>query len=278
MPDLGGHPKFKVDDEGSEQRRKPNGSKPAPASNRSSQQRPARNTRPAHVDDEDEYDEDEDELDEDDEVISNAMNRGGKKNNMVFIGLAAVVVVVIVLVFVLLRGGNKEPAPNPDAGTNPPQQTTEETPPSDSSTEPYTPGNVGIQDFTQDTNNVSDSPLTNPEHFIQDLQGLTTRVNYEVTAINNIVDYVNYTKYRGTWGGGLELYYLDCLYHGNRYVIQVPFKYYKELEDSGIVPVMMELLHIKDGNDDLTVVSYMTLDEDVLNAILNAQEGNNKKK
>ena len=56
-------------------------------------------------------------------------------------------------------------------------------------------------------------------------------------------------------------------------VVQVPFKYYKELDDIGIVPVSMEVLTITNQADgaNLTVISYMCLDEKVLQEVLKQQ-------
>ena len=74
-------------------------------------------------------------------------------------------------------------------------------------------------------------------------------------------------------GRSLELYYLDAEYKGKKYVIQVPFKYYKELDDSGIIPVKMEVLRIQSETDGtyLSVVSYMCLDEKTLENVLKTQ-------
>lgn len=131
---------------------------------------------------------------------------------------------------------------------------------------------VGIQDFTQNTNMKSSSELSDTDLILEDLYGLSLRVDYTVSKIDMITDFVNYEKRRGTWGGGLELYWLDAKYKDTKYIIQIPFKYYKELDDSGIVPVKMEVLRIKNSNDsdddNRNVISYMTLDEVTLKELL----------
>lgn len=132
---------------------------------------------------------------------------------------------------------------------------------------------VGLQDFTGNTNNMSDSPPEDPAGFTHDLYGLTTQVNYEVASIKEAADFVNYKKHRGVWDSGLELYWLEATYREKQYVIQVPFKYYKELDDVGIVPVKMEVLQIKLETDGslATVISYMSLDEATLKSIMKSQ-------
>ena len=215
------------------------------------------------------YDDDDGDTgdEEDDEIIQSSLKSGGEKfyQNKMFIWCACgVAAVIVVILFLLMNGGRKDPAP---VDTTPPSTSSEQ--PSAAPTDSFGDPNLGIQDFTQNTNNTSNSPLSNPDGFIEDINGLTTRVEYNVSAIQNAIDFVNYTKYRGTWGGGLELYWLDCTYKGAHYVIQIPFKYYKELDDTGIVPVQMEVLYSKQQTGEtVTIISYMCLDEKVLQTVL----------
>lgn len=214
---------------------------------------------------------DEDDDDDEDEVIQASLN--AKKNNKVdpkLLGIGGIAVVVILIFCFVLFGGKEEEEPVTTKPTT--QQTTK--PSSSSSNKNNTDSGLGIQDFTQNTTMTSSSPLSNPNGYVEDINGLTTQVNYNVTSIQSgVVDFVNYTKKRGTWGGGLELYWLDCTYKGNQYVIQVPFKYYKELDDTGIVPVKMEVLYVKQPTGEtLTIVSYMCLDEATLKAVLKASK------
>ena len=214
----------------------------------------------------------DDEEDEDDELFSDVPERGKGNNNILFIVAGAVVVVIaIILTLVFVVGSKEEPETLPPASSTQTQQEQPEQP--EQQPRPETPS-LGTQDFTQDTNMVSDSALSNPDDFITDLFGLTTRVDYTVKSIRTVSDFVSYTKYRGTWGGGMELYWLDAEYKGRKYVVQVPFQYYKELDDVGIVPVKMEVLTIEGASVDenLTVVSYMELDSAVLKDILKQQQ------
>ena len=213
---------------------------------------------------------DEEDDEEDDDILSGIPERGKNKNNMLFIVAGIAVVVVVVFVFIIFfMGGRNEPAQQETAQ---PQQTTQQQT-TQQPVEDTLPEGVGTQDFTQNTTMTNSDVLTNPDQYTQDIYGLTTRVDYTVNRISNVADFVSYTKHRGTWGGGLELYWLEAEYHGSKYVIQVPFEYYKELDDTGIVPVKMEVLTIAGTTADetLTVISYMCLDEETLESVLKSQ-------
>ena len=213
---------------------------------------------------------DEEDDEEDDDILSGIPERGKNKNNMLFIVAGIAVVVVVVFVFIIFfMGGRNEPA---QQETTQPQQTTQQQA-TQQPVEETLPEGVGTQDFTQNTTMTNSDVLTNPVQYTQDIYGLTTRVDYTVNRISNVADFVSYTKHRGTWGGGLELYWLEAEYHGSKYVIQVPFEYYKELDDTGIVPVKMEVLTIAGTTADetLTVISYMCLDEETLESVLKSQ-------
>lgn len=203
----------------------------------------------------------------------------GKKNNKssFFMLLAPIVIIVaVLLVLMIVRSINRskppEEAPQQSSEVVEQNQTSQGTAVSSSSSEDTSVPGVGTQDFTKNTNMTSSSVMTNPNQYLEDLYGLTTSVEYNVREIKSATDFVSYTKYRGTWGGGLELYWLNVDYKGRAYVIQVPFKYYKELTDTGIVPVKMEVLKIRGSADeDLTVISYMALDEETLASVLKTQ-------
>lgn len=216
---------------------------------------------------------------DDEDILSGIPERGNSNNTLLFIVLGVALVVIVAFVFLLFVGrGGKESTPtnNPDptqsvqqGGTSGQSSQATATPASGSDNL----SGMGTQDFTQNTNMTTSDILTNPDQYVEDLYGLTTRVDYTVSSISNIADFVSYEKHRGTWGGGLELYWLDADYKGNHYVVQVPFQYYKELDDTGIVPVKMEVLTIAGSTPDekLTVISYMCLDEETLKDILKTQ-------
>ena len=240
--------------------------------------RRAENTQPVNTSPADPEDEgSEDEEDDGSDILSNVPQRGQNKNNMLYIVVGVIAAVALIAFFILFMGGRNRGKEDPPPAT----QTEQEQQPVQQEQQPATqpevdngqPQGVGTQDFTQNTTMSNSDVLTNPDQYVQDLYGLSTRVDYTVDKISYVADFVSYTKHRGTWGGGLELYWLDAEYKGNKYVVQVPFKYYKELDDTGIVPVKMEVLSIQGSaqGETLTVISYMALDEEVLNDILKNQ-------
>lgn len=176
-----------------------------------------------------------------------------------------VAVIAVIVGFFVVKGLGDE--------VDEPIKEVQDAPPITTTTPPQAQTSLGFKDFTDSTNMVSDSNLSNPDTYVEDLYGLTTVVNYTVLGIRDSYDFVSYEKKRGTWGGGLELYWLEAEYKGSKYSIQVPFKYYKELDASGIVPVRMEVLEVKGSTstETLTVVSYMCLDEKVLESVLKNQ-------
>lgn len=208
-----------------------------------------------------------------DEIINSSVKEKGKPQTALVLALGIGIVVLVVLLFLLFRLGskNKEVITDKPGSDNTIIVSTESNPPVESEE----PLGVGVQDFTQDTNMTTSDTLTDPEEFVQDIYGLTTRVDYTVDEIIEAADFVSYTKHRGTFGHGLEIYWLEATYKESEYVIQVPFKYYKELDDVGIVPVKMEVLRVKSNADGsmLTIISYMSLDEKTLETILKSQKG-----
>lgn len=232
------------------------------------EQKPTKNIQKIDIDDDD----------EDDEVIQESVSKKQTgSNKMLFIICGVLVILVVFIGFILLKGMfvDESPQSNQDEpqSTQAPQNQPN-TQNDDANTDDLKDPGVGTQDFTGNTTMQSTSPMSNPDDFVKDLYGLTTRVDYNVSQIQSAADFVNYTKYRGTWGGGLELYYLDCTYKNAHYVVQIPFRFYKELDDTGIVPVKMEVLRIADSSSTtgyLTIISYMCLDEETLNTILKSQ-------
>ena len=269
MPNLGGAPQRKKIDLGggepSEEGKKKPARSPAPQAGapKRAPTRPSPQSRPIRTTLLEEDDDDDD--DDDDEIIQASVqaSKNSKVDPKLLMGLGIGVAVVVVMLFLLLGGRSKEEPSTPPPAQDP---VVEQKPPA----EQWGDDSLGIQDYTQNTQWQSTSPLTDPNGFVEDIHGLTTRVDYNVSAIqSNVVDFVNYTKKRGTWGGGLELYWLDCTYKGNQYVVQVPFQYYKELDDEGIVAVKMEVVFVKEANGDtLSIVTYMSLDEATIKTLL----------
>ena len=220
------------------------------------------------------FDVDDDEDDDDDIIqdsIRDSKNGSGRDPKVYVIGILAVVVVIaVIVIFGMSRRKEPEVVVTPVEEVVVPDPTPTELDPAEG---------LGTQNFLDNTTMTSSSEMTDPSRFTKDIYGLTTRVDYTVKQIQSVTDFVSYTKYRGTWGGGIELYYLDVEYKGTKYVIQVPFVYYKELDEKGIVPVKMEVLRIQGSTTDeiLTVISYMTLDAETLQSVLDSQSGTSKR-
>lgn len=218
--------------------------------------------------------------DDDEDIFAGVEEKGKNKNNVLFIVAAIGILLLVASAFLILGLGSKgkeEVVPQQQDMQQPVVQQPVERPTNDSNSDSSASTNednsLGTQDFTGNTNMTNSDILINPDKYVEDIYGLTTRVDYTVSQINQVADFVSYEKQRGTWGGGLELYWLDAEYKGQKYVIQIPFKYYKEIDEKGIVPVKMEVLTIEGSasGETLTVISYMSLDEDTLKNILKQQ-------
>ena len=218
--------------------------------------------------------------DELDEGILDEEEASGSSKKWIFIIAAVVVSVLLVFILMLTLSSRGKNEPVVEQPVQQPQQQVQQQPqvqqPSQQpqTQQPTQQPSFGTQDFTQNTNMNAGSVLTNPDEFVEDIYGLSTRVNYTVSKIGNAADFVSYEKKRGTWGGGLELYWLEATYKGNKYVIQVPFEYYKELDEVGIVPVKMEVVTVPGSaeGETLTIITYMQLDADTLKTILKTQK------
>lgn len=112
----------------------------------------------------------------------------------------------------------------------------------------------GLPDVEKGDHNTNTGEVTDSAEFLKDINGSQIPKHYEVKKINYETDFVSYTKKRGVTGDGVELLWLDAEYKGNPYVIQVPFKVWKELDETGITVVDMEVLTI---DKNLKVISNM---------------------
>lgn len=112
----------------------------------------------------------------------------------------------------------------------------------------------GLPDVEKGDHNTNTGSVEDPGDFLKDINGSQIPKHYEVKKINYETDFVSYTKKRGVTGDGVELLWLDAEYKGNPYVIQVPFKVWKELDETGITVVNMEVLTI---DKNLKVISNM---------------------
>lgn len=143
--------------------------------------------------------------------------------------------------------GDNEEDPKPDSNDDGPSVVMED--------EEIKPG---LSDFEGGDHNTNTGEVVESGEFLKDINGSQIPKHYEVKKINYETDFVSYVKKRGVTGDGVELLWLDAEYKGNPYVIQVPFKIWKELDETGITVVDMEVLTI---DKNLKVISNMQVKE-----------------
>lgn len=83
--------------------------------------------------------------------------------------------------------------------------------------------------------------------FLKDLTGIDVPEYYTVKEITYITDLVPYTKHRAVTGEGIELYWMEGTYRGQPCKFTIPYKYYRELDTSGAIPCMIEIVQTTEG-------------------------------
>lgn len=205
----------------------------------------------------------------DDEGTSNVPS---KKVDPKMIVIIAVVAVVIILGYFMLTGNSK--------GTDDVQGSTEVSDDVTSNTSSATSGttdddeifqgndiynadgttkdstgiNPGVQNYDDDSNMTTGATVYSSSDFIKDLNGMDVSAVYNVDSIDFVEDYVSYETRRAITADGMELYWLEATYNNKPYRIQIPFYYYKNLGDSGICKVNVEVLTLVGGGK---IISYM---------------------
>lgn len=119
--------------------------------------------------------------------------------------------------------------------------------------------NPGIPNYQYSDKNVTTPYVYNSSDFIKDLNGLDISAVYNVESREYIEDYVTYETRRAIVDDGMELYWLEAAYNGKKYRIQTPFYYFKDLGESGICKVELEVLTLVGGGK---VISYMQVIQD----------------
>lgn len=175
--------------------------------------------------------------------------------------IAAVAIVVIILAFWLLpRLGNRQ--------ENPP---VEKPPMEDQTTEASSEENqidteesqtteaenfiTGDPSYDTETNQTTDH-LDSADDFVKNLQGESVPVNYIVKTREYVKTHVNYVAKRAVIDDGMEMYWVDIIYKQKKYRAQVPYYYFKDLEEEGICRVEMEVLNLENGGQ---IISYMQI-------------------
>ena len=204
-------------------------------------------------------------------TIDNQEEKKGKKNIvLIVIGIVTALVLgflifMVITSFLSSRKDKANPTPvQPQVTiTSDNEATTENS--SDKPTEGNKPSeekkdvSAGIPDLHNNTKMTNTAKPTDPKDFMKDIKGEEIPKAYTVVRIENVSDFVNYTKKRAIMGDGVELYWLEADYKGQPYVITVPYQIFKEMDDTGITVINAEVLHLKDGH---TVVSYMSVNPD----------------
>ena len=112
----------------------------------------------------------------------------------------------------------------------------------------------GQPDYQHSTNNTTSSRVFDVNDYVKDINGLDVSAVYQEASLEYVIDYVSYVAHRGLVDNGMEMYWLDVEYNGLKYKMQVPFYYFKDLKETGICRVEMEIIHTMDGGK---VISYM---------------------
>lgn len=187
--------------------------------------------------------------------------------------IAGVVAVIAIILIVVLIVKLKKPATTPETSSTT-TETTEEPISTDNpeaqevvddelTEDQMDNSDLSAKDisseFNTDTGEESDAPLTDVENFVKDLDGNDIPSSYHIADRSYTKDYVNYVKRRAVTDDGMELYWLDVVYHDHNYKIQVPFYVFESLDEKGICACTMEVLTLSNGSK---VISYMEVVKD----------------
>lgn len=105
--------------------------------------------------------------------------------------------------------------------------------------------------------NVGSAPkeIYDADDYIKDINGVDVAAVYNVDSVDEVIDYVNYSKKRAIIDDGMEMYWVEVVYEGKKYRVQVPFRTFRYLKDKGICKMKMEVLNISGGGK---IISYMS--------------------
>ena len=179
---------------------------------------------------------------------SSSREKVDKNPKGLIIGCVCVVgLLCIVIVILLIKNGtNKEPNTQDTPTTQNITQVEQE--------EELVAGKADLNKTNGQT--VNRAGLTDKEELVTDLNKNIVDKNYNVKYINTKRDYVNYKKHRSVMDKGLEVYWFDVLYLNKHYIMQVPYKYFNEMREEGIIEVDLEVLTLDDGAE---IISNMQI-------------------
>lgn len=120
-------------------------------------------------------------------------------------------------------------------------------------------GNVGVPNLHGVGAVQNDSQPVNSKEILKDITGTTVPTNYKVETSEIVTDFINYEKFRAITGTGLEFYWLEAEYKGQKYKVQVPYSIFSKLDAKGITVVDAEVLSLEGGSK---MVTYMQVRKD----------------
>lgn len=119
---------------------------------------------------------------------------------------------------------------------------------------------AGIPNLNANTEKQSGSSIVSSDSLTKDLNGKEIPATYTIKSIKTVTEIVGYSKHRTLLGKGLEFYWLDIVYKGEPYKMQVPLAIFKELvDDEGYAVVDAEVTTTQEGSD---LVTYMSIRKD----------------
>jgi hypothetical protein len=100
--------------------------------------------------------------------------------------------------------------------------------------------------------------------FVKDLSGADVKEMFVSKSIVYIKDFVSYTRHRAVTDDGIELYWLEGDYKGKKCRMDIKFKHFQTLSDTGVVMCNIEVVETQDGNKLITWFSPI---EDPISAL-----------
>lgn len=128
---------------------------------------------------------------------------------------------------------------------------------------------AGAPNLTTDTKTSNTASVVESTTLTKDLNKQSIDVNYNVQNIKTVRDYINYEKFRSITDAGLEIYWLEATYKDRKYIVQVPYKIFKELDTKGITVVDVEVVTTDTQSE---VVTYMNVVENS-KSLINQNKG-----
>ena len=229
------------------------------------------------------FDADGEILEVEDNIDSTAVNNNkvlGKFSlNQIII---AIVVVVLVFGFVSLTSDNKKDSSgdsntavteelpeDTDTDTEQNPDNTNEDTETDSETDVNPDSNTEVEEpaYSVDlesanainpgwyaNDNTTSATVYSSTDTLKDLNGVDIPAVFTVKDIATVTEYVNYEKRRAVMDEGLELYWVEIVYSNKKYRTTISFDIFRQLNNSGICKVEMEVLTLEGGEK---VISYM---------------------